>query len=98
MPIPAQMIAMLQRMRAHVEKNCDYVGPSFAEEARKIMDVSMVVARDARVAVYHERIDTFRCHQRTGSGMTPCELRFGKSWIQCSAHACRKITLVRRID
>jgi hypothetical protein len=23
-------------LRAHVEKNCDYVGPSFAEEARKI--------------------------------------------------------------
>ncbi len=36
MPVPAQMIAMLQRMRAHVEKNCDYVGPGFAEEARKI--------------------------------------------------------------
>lgn len=36
MPIPARMIAMLQRMRAEVEKNCDYVGPSFAEEARKI--------------------------------------------------------------
>lgn len=35
-PMPAQMIAMLQRMRAHVEKNCDYVGPGFAEEARKI--------------------------------------------------------------
>jgi hypothetical protein len=36
MPIPARMIAMLQRMRAEVEKNCDYVGPAFAEEARKI--------------------------------------------------------------
>jgi hypothetical protein len=36
MPMPARMIAMLQRMRAEVEKNCDYVGPSFAEEARKI--------------------------------------------------------------
>ena len=36
MPMPAQMIAMLQRMRTHVEKNCDYVGPGFAEEARKI--------------------------------------------------------------
>ena len=34
--MPAQMIAMLQRIRAHVEKNCDYVGPAFAEEARKI--------------------------------------------------------------
>lgn len=36
MPMPAQMRAMLQRMRAEVEKHCDYVGPSFAEEARKI--------------------------------------------------------------
>lgn len=35
-PLPAQMLAMLQRMRAEVEKNCDYVGPKFAEEARKI--------------------------------------------------------------
>jgi hypothetical protein len=34
--LPAQLFAMLQRMRAEVEKNCDYVGPSFAEEARKI--------------------------------------------------------------
>ncbi len=35
-PIPAQMLAMLQRLRAEVEKSCDYVGPGFAEEARKI--------------------------------------------------------------
>jgi hypothetical protein len=35
-PVPAQVRAMLQRMRAEVEKNCDYVGPQFAEEARKI--------------------------------------------------------------
>ena len=35
-PVPAQLIAMLQRMRVEVEKNCDYVGPSFADEARKI--------------------------------------------------------------
>jgi len=34
--LPAQMLAMLQRMRAEVEKHCDYVGPSFAEEARRI--------------------------------------------------------------
>jgi hypothetical protein len=34
--IPDQMRAVLQRMRAEVEKHCDYVGPSFAEEARKI--------------------------------------------------------------
>ena len=35
-PLPDHMRAMLQRMRAEVEKNCDYVGPQFAEEARKI--------------------------------------------------------------
>jgi len=35
-PMPAQMIAMLQRLRAEVEKSCDYVGKEFAEEARKI--------------------------------------------------------------
>ncbi|HTC10555.1 MAG TPA: DUF1178 family protein [Acetobacteraceae bacterium] len=35
-PVPAQMRAVLQRIRAEVEKNCDYVGPAFAEEARKI--------------------------------------------------------------
>ena len=34
--MPAQLVALLQRMRTEVEKNCDYVGPSFAEEARKI--------------------------------------------------------------
>lgn len=35
-PIPAQLVALLQRMRAEVEKNCDYVGPNFADEARRI--------------------------------------------------------------
>ncbi len=34
--LPAQMVAMLQRMRAEVEKHCEYVGPDFADEARKI--------------------------------------------------------------
>jgi len=34
--IPAQIFAALQRMRAEVEKHCDYVGPAFADEARKI--------------------------------------------------------------
>lgn len=32
--LPAQMLAVLQRMRAEVEKNCDYVGPKFADQAR----------------------------------------------------------------
>lgn len=35
-PMPAQLVAMLQRMRAEVEKSCDYVGPRFASEARKM--------------------------------------------------------------
>jgi hypothetical protein len=35
-PMPAHLRAMLQRLRAEVEKHCDYVGPAFAEEARKI--------------------------------------------------------------
>ena len=34
--LPAHMRAMLQKMRAEVERHCDYVGPQFAEEARKI--------------------------------------------------------------
>jgi len=34
--LPAQMLAALQRMRSEVEKNCDYVGPGFADEARKM--------------------------------------------------------------
>lgn len=34
--IPAEMLAMLQRLRAEIEKTCDYVGPRFAEEARRI--------------------------------------------------------------
>jgi hypothetical protein len=35
-PMPAQLLALLQRMRAEVEKSCDYVGGDFAEEARRI--------------------------------------------------------------
>jgi hypothetical protein len=34
--LPAQMVAALQRIRTEVEKNCDYVGPDFAEEARRM--------------------------------------------------------------
>ena len=32
--LPAQVMAALQRMRAEVEKNCEYVGPDFADQAR----------------------------------------------------------------
>jgi hypothetical protein len=32
--LPAQMLAVLQRIRAEVEKNCDYVGAEFADKAR----------------------------------------------------------------
>jgi len=34
--LPDHVRAMLQKLRAEVEKNCDYVGPEFAEEARRI--------------------------------------------------------------
>ena len=34
--MPAHVRAMLQRLRSEVEKNCDYVGPAFADEARKM--------------------------------------------------------------
>ncbi|HTW25976.1 MAG TPA: DUF1178 family protein [Acetobacteraceae bacterium] len=34
--MPAQVRAMLQRLRAEVERNCDYVGERFADEARRI--------------------------------------------------------------
>lgn len=35
-PSPAEMRRALQELRKHVETNCDYVGPRFAEEARRI--------------------------------------------------------------
>jgi hypothetical protein len=34
--LPDHVRAMLQRVRAEVEKNCDYVGGKFADEARRI--------------------------------------------------------------
>ena len=34
--LPDKMRAALQRLRADVERNCDYVGDGFAEEARRI--------------------------------------------------------------
>jgi hypothetical protein len=34
--MPDQVRAALVKLRAEVEKNCDYVGPNFAEEARRI--------------------------------------------------------------
>ena len=35
-PVPDHLRAMLQRLRGEVEKNCDYVGPQFADEARRM--------------------------------------------------------------
>ena len=34
--LPDGVRAMLQKLRSEVEKNCDYVGDAFADEARKI--------------------------------------------------------------
>jgi hypothetical protein len=36
--IPDELRAALQRMRAEVEKRCEYVGENFADEARRIHD------------------------------------------------------------
>jgi hypothetical protein len=35
-PSPAQLRKALHELRCHIEANCDYVGESFAEEARRI--------------------------------------------------------------
>jgi hypothetical protein len=35
-PSPEQLRRVLQRVRRHVEANCDYVGERFAREARRI--------------------------------------------------------------
>ncbi|HWA81437.1 MAG TPA: DUF1178 family protein [Acetobacteraceae bacterium] len=34
--MPDQIRALLQKMRAEIEKTCEYVGPGFADEARRI--------------------------------------------------------------
>jgi hypothetical protein len=34
--IPDAVRGMLTKLRTEIEKNCDYVGPNFAAEARKI--------------------------------------------------------------
>ncbi len=34
--LPAQLQAMLHKLRDEIERNADYVGPEFADEARKI--------------------------------------------------------------
>jgi hypothetical protein len=47
--MPDQVRAVLQRLRAEVEKKCDYVGPDFAQEARLMHDG----AKPAR-AIYGE--------------------------------------------
>ncbi len=35
-PMPARVVALLQKMRAEVEARCDYVGDQFADEARRM--------------------------------------------------------------
>ena len=35
-PVPAQIVALLQRLRGEVERNCEYVGPNFADAARRL--------------------------------------------------------------
>lgn len=35
-PMPAELRAVLQRLRAEVEKNCEHVGPRFADTVRRM--------------------------------------------------------------
>jgi hypothetical protein len=51
-PMPAQMVAFLQRVRTEIEKRADYVGRDFAEEARKIQR-----GESERSAIYGEASD-----------------------------------------
>ncbi len=36
MGVERELVSLLRNLRAEVEKHCDYVGPRFAEEARRI--------------------------------------------------------------
>ena len=44
-PMPAQMIALLQRMRADVEKNCDYVGPGYGLPTPGMLEAVQMLAQ-----------------------------------------------------
>ncbi|MDU7524207.1 MAG: DUF1178 family protein, partial [Roseomonas mucosa] len=51
-PMPAQVMALLQRIRGEVERNCDYVGRDFSEEARR-----MQAGESERRGIYGEATD-----------------------------------------
>ncbi|GGG42151.1 hypothetical protein GCM10010964_32040 [Caldovatus sediminis] len=53
-PLPAQVLALLQRIRAEVERNCDYVGREFAEEARKLHRQAQEGTAGERRGIYGE--------------------------------------------
>jgi hypothetical protein len=59
--MPAQLLALLQRMRVEVEKNCEYVGRDFAEEARRLHREAQEAERGgespARRGIYGEASD-----------------------------------------
>ncbi|MGC8469615.1 MAG: DUF1178 family protein [Acetobacteraceae bacterium] len=44
--LPAEARALLQKLRAEIEKNCDYVGADFAAEARRVHDGSSARVRN----------------------------------------------------
>ena len=50
--MPAQVRAMLMRLRQEVERNCDYVGEGFADEARRIHN-----GESERRGIYGEATD-----------------------------------------
>lgn len=56
-PVPAQFVALLQRMRSELEKNCDYVGRDFADAARKLHRRSEAGEAAAPRGIYGEASD-----------------------------------------
>jgi len=60
-PMPAQLRAMLQKLRAEVEKTCDYVGNDFADEARRMQ----CARRTPRIVMFALRlVDRPRRHKQ----------------------------------
>ena len=64
---PPSMFDMLRQLRRHIETNCDYVGPSFPEEARRIFygetsrrDIYGEASLEEAAALKEEGIETQR--------------------------------------
>src|SRR5260221_367241 len=59
-----------------------------AEETGQKMEVGVIGARDARIAIDHQRTLAFACHHFPARRMAPRTFRRGEAWIQLGAHEC----------